>query len=94
MRVVFFIQGMEWILIALIVIVLLIWGPGKIPKLARSLGEAKKEFYKAQREAEKAINEPPPEDPVIEAAKKLGISTEGKTKEQIKKELAEKLQEK
>ena len=91
---VFLIQGMEWIIIILIVVVLLIWGPDKIPKLARSLGEAKKEFQKAQKEVETAVKEPPPEDPVIEAARKLGIKTEGKTKEQLKKEIAEKMQEK
>jgi sec-independent protein translocase protein TatA len=85
------IQGMEWIIIILIVVVLLVWGPEKIPKLARSLGEAKKEFTKAQKEMEEAVKEPPPGDPILEAAKKLGITTEGKTKEQIKKEIAEKI---
>lgn len=91
---VFLIQGIEWIIVVLILLALFIWGPEKIPKLARSLGEAKKEFYRAQREFETAIKEAPAEDPIIEVARKLGIKTEGKTKEQLKKEISEKLQEK
>lgn len=34
----------------LFVIILLIFGPSQIPKMARSIGEAMKEFRKAQRE--------------------------------------------
>ncbi len=45
-------QGPEWIII--LVIVLLIFGGAKLPKLARSLGEARREFEKGNEEAEKA----------------------------------------
>ena len=41
------IQGIEWIIVAAIIVFLLLWGPTKLPKIARSLGEAKKEFEKA-----------------------------------------------
>jgi sec-independent protein translocase protein TatA len=34
----------------LFIIVLLIFGPSQIPKMARGLGEAMREFRKAQRE--------------------------------------------
>ena len=34
----------------LFIIILLIFGPSQIPKMARSIGEAMKEFRKAQRE--------------------------------------------
>ncbi len=51
------IQGIEWIIVAAIIIVLLLWGPSKLPKLARSLGEAKKEFEKAMKEAESVREE-------------------------------------
>ncbi len=34
----------------LFIIVLLIFGPSQIPKMARSIGEAMREFRKAQRE--------------------------------------------
>lgn len=34
----------------LFIIILLIFGPSQIPKMARSIGEAMREFRKAQRE--------------------------------------------
>jgi len=43
----------ELIFLVIIAIILLIWGPNQLPKLARALGEAKREFQKAQKEAEK-----------------------------------------
>ncbi len=78
-----------------------IWGPQKLPELARSIGLAKKEFDKATKEASAAASETTAPttpttsetastDPLIVAAKSLGISTEGKTKEEIAKEIAEK----
>jgi sec-independent protein translocase protein TatA len=44
-------------LIIILVIVLLLFGGAKLPKLARSLGEAQKEFKKGTDEADQA-NEP------------------------------------
>ena len=79
------------------------WGPQKLPELAKSIGLAKKEFEKAAKEASTATspstvtpastgapNPQPTTDPLIIAARSLGISTEGKTKEQIAKEIAAK----
>jgi TatA/E family protein of Tat protein translocase len=37
-------------LLVVFVIILLVFGPSQIPKMARGLGEAMKEFRKAQRE--------------------------------------------
>ncbi len=42
----------ELIVLVIIFVVLLIWGPNQLPKLARALGQAKKEFQEAQKEAE------------------------------------------
>lgn len=39
-------------------IVLLLFGPKKLPELARSMGEAVREFRKGQKEIEDSINEP------------------------------------
>lgn len=99
------IQGIEWIVIGVILIILFLWGPEKLPKMARSLGQAKKEFEKASKGLEEEINRAaavpastvstlsrPPEDKLLEVARSLGISTEGKTREEIKNEIAEKLQ--
>ncbi len=49
------IQGIEWIIVAVIVLVLFLWGPEKLPKLARSIGQAKKEFEKASRGMEEEV---------------------------------------
>jgi sec-independent protein translocase protein TatA len=48
-------------LLVLFVIILLIFGPSQIPKMARGLGQAMREFRKAQREIGDEINreEPP-----------------------------------
>jgi hypothetical protein len=57
---------------------------------------AKKEFEKAGKEASGAISETgspatqPAVDPLLVAAKELGISTEGKTKQEIAQAIAEK----
>ena len=46
-------------------IILLIFGPSQIPKMARGLGQALREFRKAQREITDEVNreEPPVEKP-------------------------------
>ena len=77
--------GPPELLLILLVIVLLIWGPTQLPKLARSIGQAKKEFQKAQEEEEEEE-----EDELIKLAKELGIDTKGKTREEIRKEILEK----
>ncbi len=87
-------SGWEWIIILLAVVVILIWGPSKIPELAKGLGRARGEFEKASKELTQG---PPPEpekktdvssdDMVIVIAKGLGISTEGKSKDKIFQEI-------
>jgi sec-independent protein translocase protein TatA len=115
-------------IIAVMGVVLLLWGPQKIPDLARALGRAKKEFDAASKEFQKAANiqspgnslsalfaapasqpqpgpfprqpvapaaetaPPPPPKPtgdelLIDTARKLGIVTQGKTREQVQQEI-------
>lgn len=52
-------------------IILLIFGPSQIPKMARGLGQALREFRKAQREITDEVNreEPPAEKPGSETPK-------------------------
>ncbi|TMQ73564.1 MAG: twin-arginine translocase TatA/TatE family subunit [Candidatus Eisenbacteria bacterium] len=50
-------------------IVLLIFGPSQIPKMARGLGQALREFRKAQREITDEVNR---EDPPAEKSDKPG----------------------
>jgi len=90
--------GYEWLIVVGVILVIFIWGPQKLPELARSIGLAKKEFDKATKEAAATggattttptTPEPPVGEPLLVAARSLGISTEGKTKEEIAKEIAE-----
>jgi len=52
----------------LFLIILLVFGPSQIPKMARGIGQALREFRKAQREITDEINrEDPPEKKKPEA---------------------------
>ena len=88
--------GYEWLVVVGVILVVFLWGPKKLPELARSIGLAKKEFEKSTKEISSITNPTTPttteteQDPLLVAAKSLGITTEGKTKEQIAKEIADK----
>ena len=91
--------GYEWLIVVGILLVVFLWGPQKLPELAKSIGLAKKEFEKAAKEVSTSTAAPATPtvqtaaaatDPLIVAARSLGITTEGKTKEQIAKEIADK----
>ena len=92
---------LELIIIGVIVVVVLLWGPKKIPEIARSIGLAKKEFDNAKKEATNlgttmvtgaaAQSSSSPvmssDEQLIETAHRLGIVTEGKTSQQISEEI-------
>jgi sec-independent protein translocase protein TatA len=102
-------EGWEWIIIGVVAIVIIMWGPAKIPQFAKALGRAKGEFNKAQKEFTDASTtstyktttattvEPRPanassikskDEMLLETAQKLGIPTDGKTREQISEEIS------
>jgi sec-independent protein translocase protein TatA len=99
--------GWEWLVILGVLAIVMLWGPAKIPELAKSIGKAKGEFDKASKEYQKAAfetqitttnatvttaNAPANSDEsLFAAAKKYGIATEGKTREQISTELLTKI---
>ena len=86
----------EWIIIGIIAIVIILWGPAKIPEFARALGRARGEFDKASKEFNQAATTPPSktkDEILVETAKNLGIQTEGKTKEEISKAIADRARE-
>lgn len=99
------IQGLEWIVVAIVILVLFLWGPEKLPKIAKSIGQAKREFEKASRGLEDELNRaaalqtsaatpqpsaPSADDKLLEVARALNITTEGKTRDEIAKEIIEK----
>jgi len=87
--------GWEWIIIAGVLVVFFLWGPNKIPQLARAIGQARREFDKASKELTTLPGEEKPtvvsaDDTLIDTAKKLGIATEGKTRDEISREIVQK----
>ena len=90
------------LIILIVIVIILIFGAKKIPELARSIGKAKGEFERGKREVEREIEDEETkrktsgtskteDTKVIKAAKELGIDTEGKTEEELKKEIASKV---
>ena len=63
-----FIGGNEWIIILVVVVFLIMFGPKKIPEISRSIGKAMAEFERGKRQLQLAIKEET--DPIIEDAKK------------------------
>jgi sec-independent protein translocase protein TatA len=80
-------------LLIILFIFLLLFGASRLPRLARSVGEAQSEYEAGRKERpggqESGSKEVTEEAALIEAAKKLGIKTEGKTVEEIAKEVLE-----
>ncbi|MEM1937311.1 MAG: hypothetical protein QXH14_04020 [Candidatus Caldarchaeum sp.] len=66
----------EVAIIAAIILIAIYILPGKLPKLAKSFGEAKREFEKASKREE-----------ILEKARALGIDVTGKTFEEIEDEI-------
>ncbi len=83
---------LELVIIGIIIVVIVVMGPKRIPELARALGSAKKEFNAGAQATPAAATavEPMGGDDLMVAARKLGISTEGKTREQISAEIVRK----
>ena len=48
-----------WEIIAIVAVILLLFGGAKIPELMRGLGKGVKEFKKAQKDVEDAVNQEP-----------------------------------
>ena len=87
-------------LIVILVVVLLLFGAAAIPKLARSLGQAKGEFSKAKREFDSAATDAerkaasasePTEAQVRQTARDLGIAEQGKPLDEVKVLIQQKL---
>ena len=86
------IEGIEWIILLVIVAALFLFGPSKLPELARGFGRAMGEFRRGRMEVEKEITQQfSQEDPrakMDRAASALGLSTVGKSELQVKLDIA------
>jgi len=75
-----------WEIALILIVVVLLFGAKRIPQLAKSMGEAIRQYRKATEE-----DEPPESEENVETlmrtAKKLGIDTEGKTPQEISDEI-------
>jgi sec-independent protein translocase protein TatA len=85
----------ELVIIGIVIVVFVVLGPKKIPELARALGSAKKEYNAGAQAAPTAVTTASAGaqmagDDLMIAAQRLGISTEGKTREQISAEIVRK----
>jgi sec-independent protein translocase protein TatA len=93
------IMPLEYIVIAAIAVAFLVFGPKKIPELAKSIGQARREFAGASspptepvvtQTTRTAVGQSITEDPLIRVAKTLGVTTEGKTADEISNEIVAK----
>jgi sec-independent protein translocase protein TatA len=89
-------------LLVIVIVVLLLFGAAAIPKLARSLGQAKGEFTKAKREFDSAAATTersaasvpaaePTEAQVRQTARDLGIAEQGRPLDEVKELIQRKL---
>lgn len=86
-------------ILLLIIIALILFGPKKLPELARAAGEAVRVFREESQkltsgETETSKKPSVSEEELKKLAEKLGISSEGKTKEQLAEEVIAKAKEK
>ena len=82
--------GTEWIVIGIVLVALLLWGPRKIPELARALGRARREYEEAKRGATATVREVSEVgSELLDVARALGVETAGRTRDEIAKEIIE-----
>jgi len=78
--------GLPEALVILALVILLLFAPTKLPQLAKAIGQSIREIKKATKETEEVDKEK-----LVKIAQELGIDIEGKSKEELMKEVMEKL---
>ncbi|ODS38206.1 MAG: hypothetical protein A7316_00290 [Candidatus Altiarchaeales archaeon WOR_SM1_86-2] len=80
-------------ILAILIIILLLFGARKLPELARSIGSAVTEFKRGLKDITKPEEEETEKSKsgseVRSMAKEAGIDVEGKSDEELRKELVE-----
>jgi len=89
------IEGIEWVVILIIIAVLLLFGPSKLPELARGVGRALGEFRRGRMEIEREISTElstmetrDMRVRVEKAAGALGVPAGGRSEMQLKLDIA------
>jgi sec-independent protein translocase protein TatA len=86
-------------ILLLIIIALILFGPKKLPELAKAAGEAVRIFREESQKITSMEESKPSSSPSIsdedlkKLAEKLGVSTEGKSREQLVEEVIKKAKE-
>ena len=87
--------GIEWIIVLIIVAILLLFGPQKLPELARGIGRALGEFRRGRMEVERQLSQELSETEVRDtrmrverAASALAVPSAGKSELQLKLDIA------
>lgn len=75
-------------LLIVILLLVLLFGSGKITELARNLGKAKAEFKRGEGEGQAQLEREQEEQELRRKAREMGIRTEGLTLEQLRAEVA------
>jgi sec-independent protein translocase protein TatA len=83
-----------WEIALILIVVVLLFGGRKLPELAKSMGEAIRQYRSAtgsqeEPEKEEAVNENE-EKALLQTAKKLGIRTQGKTPKELSEAILKK----
>ena len=89
------IEGIEWVVILIIIAVLLLFGPSKLPELARGVGRALGEFRRGKMQIEREINSEISQMDtrdmrmrVEKVAGALGLSASGRSEMELKLDIA------
>lgn len=75
-------------ILIIVLILLLLFGSTKIPELARNLGKAKADFKRGEREGLREQEREREEEELRREARELGIPTEGRSLEELRREVA------
>lgn len=86
-------RGLEWVILAILIIVLLIKGPEHIPQLARAVGKARGEYEKGKQELEEEIARADDRASLEKAAHDLDIDPTGRSDEELKAAIAAAVEE-
>lgn len=89
------IAGIEWIVLLIIIAILLLFGPQKLPEFARGIGRALGEFRRGKMEVEREITQElstmevrDTRARIEKAASALGLPSAGRSEMQLKLDVA------